>query len=77
MSKAGVVTAGVRIYIARDVETIGDLQQFAAGRGEVVYLRGDVDPDQGDRVEVDGETVVNAKRLSDDGSRSRWLVRRG
>ncbi|HYQ23950.1 head-tail joining protein [Stenotrophomonas sp.] len=75
--KTGVVTAGVRIYIDRDVETIGDLQQFVAGRVEIVYLRADVDPDQGDRVEVDGETFVSAKRLSDDGSRSRWLVRRG
>lgn len=75
--KTGVVTAGVRIYIDRDVETIGDLQQFVAGRVEIAYLRADVDPEQGDRVEVDGEAFVNVKKLSDDGSRSRWLVRRG
>lgn len=75
--KSGVVTAGVRIYIDRDVETIGDLQQFVAGRVEIAYLRADVEPEQGDRVEVDGEVFVNVKKLSDDGSRSRWLVRRG
>jgi len=75
--KTGVLTAGVRVYIDRDVETIGNLQQFVAGRVEIVYLRADVEPEQGDRVEVDGEAFVNAKKLSDDGSRSRWLVRRG
>ena len=75
--KTGVVTAGVRIYIDRDVETIGDLQQFVAGRVEIAYLRADVEPEHGDRVEVDGEAFVNVKKLSDDGSRSRWLVRRG
>lgn len=74
--KTGVVTAGVRIYIDRDVETIGDLQQFVAGRIEIAYLRADVEPEQGDRVEVDGEAFANVKKLSDDGSRSRWLVRR-
>uniref|UniRef100_UPI002FDAC76D hypothetical protein n=1 Tax=Stenotrophomonas indicatrix TaxID=2045451 RepID=UPI002FDAC76D len=57
--KSGVVTAGVRIYIDRDVETIGDLQQFVAGRVEIAYLRADVEPEQGDRVEVDGEVFVN------------------
>lgn len=76
-AKSGTVAEGVRIYIDRDVETIGDLQQFVAGRVEIAYLRADVDPEQGDRVEVDGEAFVNVKKLSDDGSRSRWLVRRG
>lgn len=75
-AKSGAVTEGVRIYIDRDVETIGDLQQFVAGRIEIAYLRADVEPEQGDRVEVDGEAFVNVKKLSDDGSRSRWLVRR-
>lgn len=75
--KSGTVTNGVRVYIDRDVETIGDLQQFVAGRVEIAYLRADVDPEQGDRVEIDGEAFVNVKKLSDDGSRSRWLVRRG
>lgn len=75
--KSGIVSAGVRIYIDRDVETIGDLQQFVAGRVEIAYLRADVEPEQGDRVEVNGEVFVNVKKLSDDGSRSRWLVRRG
>jgi len=75
-AKSDAVTEGVRIYINRDVETIGDLQQFVAGRIEIAYLRADVEPEQGDCVEVDGEAFVNLKKLSDDGSRSRWLVRR-
>ncbi|HEL4242631.1 hypothetical protein K1516_07530 [Stenotrophomonas maltophilia] len=75
--KDGTVTEGVRVYIDRDVETIGELRQFVAGRVEVSFLRVDVEPDQGDRVEVGGEVFVTSKKLSDDGSRSVWLVRRG
>ncbi|MBA0283855.1 MULTISPECIES: hypothetical protein [Stenotrophomonas] len=75
--KTGVVTEGVRVYIDRDVETIGDLRQFVSGRIEIAFLRADVEPEQGDLVEVGGEVFVNSKRLSDDGSRSLWLVRRG
>nr|WP_278253400.1 hypothetical protein [Stenotrophomonas maltophilia] len=82
--KTGAVTQGVRIYIDRDVETIGELRQFVSGRVEIAYLRSDVEPDQGDRLEVGAageglgvEVFVNSKKLSDDGSRSRWLVNRG
>lgn len=82
--KTGLATRGVRIYVDRDVETIGELRQFASGRVEIAYLRSDVEPEQGDRLEVGeagkglgAEVFVNAKKLSDDGSRSRWLVTRG
>ncbi|MCU1041301.1 hypothetical protein [Stenotrophomonas maltophilia] len=82
--KDGAVTANVRVYIDRDVETIGELRQFVAGRVEIAYLRADVEPEQGDRLEVgvagNGlgvEVFFNSKKLSDDGSRSRWLVNRG
>ncbi|HDS1631583.1 hypothetical protein N7676_00370 [Stenotrophomonas sp. GD03993] len=75
--KSGTVTDGVRVYVDRDVETIGELRQFVSGRVEVSYLRADIEVEQGDRVEVAGEVFVNMKKLSDDGSRSRWLVRRG
>jgi len=82
--KNGAVTPNVRIYVDRDVETIGELRQFVAGRVEIGYLRTDVEPEQGDRLEVGEagkglgvEVFVNAKKLSDDGSRSRWLVTRG
>ncbi|HEL3010957.1 hypothetical protein N5J52_02205 [Stenotrophomonas maltophilia] len=81
--KTGVVSRGVRIYVDRDVETIGDLRQFVSGRVEIAYLRSDVEPEQGDHLEVGEagqglgvEVFVNAKKLSDDGSRSRWLVAR-
>ncbi|MBH1431070.1 hypothetical protein I5U42_07105 [Stenotrophomonas maltophilia] len=75
--KDGVVTPNVRVYVDRDVETIGELRQFVSGRVEVAYLLADVEPEQGDRVEIAGEVFVNSKKLSDDGSRSRWLVHRG
>ena len=75
--KTGAATEGVRVYIDREVETIGELRQFVAGRVEVCFLRADVEPEQGDLVEVGGEVFVTSKKLTDDGSRSVWLVRRG
>ncbi|HDS1654981.1 TPA: hypothetical protein QEL76_002941 [Stenotrophomonas maltophilia] len=75
--KTGAATEGVRVYIDREVETIGELRQFVAGRVEVSFLRADVEPEQGDLVEVGGEVFVTSKKLTDDGSRSVWLVRRG
>ena len=75
--KTGAATEGVRVYIDREVETIGELRQFVAGRVEVSFLRADVAPEQGDLVEVGGEVFVTSKKLTDDGSRSVWLVRRG
>jgi len=81
-AKDGPTTEGVRAYVERDVETIGELRQFRAGRVEIAYLRSDVVPDQGDRFEVVSsafgtEVFVNSKKISDDGSQSRWLVSRG
>ncbi len=81
-AKDGSATEGVRAYVERNIETIGELRQFRAGRVEIVYLRSDVAPDQGDRFELASsafgtEVFVNSKKLSDDGSQSRWLVTRG
>jgi hypothetical protein len=49
---------------------------------EIAYLRSDVAPDQGDHFELVSsafgtEVFVNSKKISDDGSQSRWLVTRG
>lgn len=65
------------VYIDKDIETIGDLRQFKAGRVEVVYVNWSVAPAQNGKLEVEGETYVNGKELSNDGSSSRWTVRRG
>ncbi len=81
-AKDGRTIEGVRAYVERDVETIGELRQFRSGRVEIAYLRSDVAPDQGDRFELASiafgtEVFVNSKKISDDGSQSRWLVTRG
>lgn len=67
-----------QVYVDRDVETIGGLRQFMAGRIELAYVRQPgLEPVQGGRVVVDGNTYVNGKVVSDDGSVSRWTVRNG
>jgi hypothetical protein len=67
----------VRVYVDRNVQTIGEFNQIAANRTEVSYVRADVAPVKGARLVVDGETFINVEVVSDDGSLSRWLVRRG
>ena len=76
---AATDAAGVpcRVYVDRDVQTVGEQRQFKAGRVEVSYVLPDVSPRQGGRLLVDGDTYINADKISDDGSLSRWLVRRG
>lgn len=67
-----------RVYVDRDVETIGGLRQFVAGRIEIAFVRQPgVDPAQGGKIKVDGITYTVAKVISDDGSLSRWTVRNG
>lgn len=66
-----------QVYVDRDCEMIGGLKQFVAGRVEIAYVcRAGFRPVQKGRVLVDGDTYINAEPLSDDGSVSRWLVRR-
>ena len=72
------VAVPCQVYVDRDVETVGGLRQFAAGRVEISYVRRPgLDPVQNGRVLVDGDTYVNGKVISDDGSLSRWTVRNG
>jgi hypothetical protein len=66
-----------RIYVDKDTQTVGEVKQFKAGRVEVVYFLEDCDPRQHGKVVVSGETFVNVDKIKDDGSLSRWLVRRG
>ncbi len=69
--------APCRVYVDRDLQTVGELRQFKVGRVEVTYVLPDVTPKQRGRVVVDGDSYFNEDRISDDGSLSRWLVRRG
>ncbi|MGH8039181.1 MAG: head-tail joining protein [Stenotrophomonas sp.] len=72
------IAVSCQVYVDRDVETIGGLRQFMAGRIEIAYVRQPgLDPVQGGKVVVDGDTYVNGKLVSDDGSASRWTVRNG
>jgi len=65
------------VYVDRNIETIGGLQQFQAGRVEIAYVRSEgFNPVQKGQVLVDGERYINSKLISDDGSLSRWLVAR-
>lgn len=70
-----------QVYVTRDVETVGDLRQFKAHSIEVGYVLGSLaaaglEPVQKGRLLVDGDLYENATELSNDGSLSRWKVRR-
>lgn len=65
------------VYVDKNIETIGDLRQFKADRVEVLYVNWSIAPAQGGKLEVEDETYINGKELSNDGSSSRWVVRRG
>ena len=67
----------VRVYVDRDTQTLGDVRQVQAGRVEVAYvLQPGFRPAQNGVLVVDGDRYENANPISDDGSVSRWLVRR-
>ncbi len=67
-----------QVYVDRDVETIGGLRQFMAGRTEIAFvLQPGLNPTSGGKIEVDGSTYVVGKIISDNGSVSRWTVRNG
>lgn len=67
------------VYVDRDMQTLGETRQFKAGRVEVSYLlHGMAEPPRkGGRLLVDGDVYINDDEISNDGSQSRWVVRRG
>ena len=67
------------VFVDRDTQTLGETQQFKAGRVEVVYVLGSmtVAPAPRGQLIVDGDTYINDDEISNDGSLSRWVVRRG
>ena len=70
----------VRVFVDMDIQIVGGLRQYSAGRVEVSYIKedlGDVKPAKNGRVTVGTKSYVNGEAISDDGSQSRWLVRRG
>lgn len=65
------------VYVDRDIQTLGDVRQAVSGRVEVGYVVSPLfKPEQGGRLLVDGDRYENATVISDDGSISRWVVRR-
>ncbi|WP_101927001.1 MULTISPECIES: hypothetical protein [Luteimonas] len=65
------------VYVDRDIQTLGDVRQAVAGRVEVAYVLSPLfKPEQGGVLVVDGDRYENAAAISDDGSLSRWMVRR-
>lgn len=73
------VTEACSVFVDRDTQTLGDVQQFKTGRVEVAYVLGSMveTPRKNGQLVVDGDIYVNDSELSNDGSLSRWLVRRG
>lgn len=73
-----VATAtGVRVFVDRDVQVLGDVGQILARHDQVGVLRDDVDaPQKGGTVVVDGERFELVEPVGRDDSKTTWLVRR-
>lgn len=67
----------VRVLVDRAAQQIGEFGTVSAGRVEVRYLLADVAPEANGKLLVDGDTYINMSEIDNDGSMSRWLVRRG
>lgn len=67
------------VYIDRNVQPVGEFGQMTAPRTEVVYVLGSmpVPPAEHGRLVADGDTLINVHEIENDGSLSRWVVRRG
>lgn len=74
---AGPVVEGVQVYIDRAHQQIGEFGQIVAPRTEVGYVLATVTPTKGGSFTIDGETWINVDNIGNDGSLSRWVVRRG
>ena len=77
--KAGVPVE-CDVYVDRSTQEAGDLGQFRSSRTEVTYVLGSMGstvPAPEGVLVVDGETLTNIHEISNDGSLSRWVVRRG
>lgn len=68
---------GVRAFVDRATQQIGEFGSVNAGRTEVRYVLADVTPEVGGKFVVDGDTYINVGEIDNDGSLSRWTVRRG
>lgn len=68
------------VYIDRAVRILGEFGQVVGHRDEVTILRrADLEPQKGGKVYVPAEalTYTLTDKIEDDGSASRWAVRRG
>jgi hypothetical protein len=68
----------VRCYLDRAVQVLGEFGQVVGRRDELVILSADVEAAAKARVFLpdEGITVMLGDKVSDDGSLSRWVVRR-
>lgn len=75
----GGVASGCSVYCDREMQPRGQFGQVRAPINEVAYILGSmtVAPAQHGVLVVDGQTLINAKEISNDGSLSRWMVRNG
>lgn len=73
----GTVPTPCRVTVDRNMQTVGGLRQYSAGFTEVDYWLADVAPVRNGVLTVDGEVWINDDQVSNDGSLSRWRVRRG
>lgn len=74
---AGPVVEGAQVYIDRAQQQIGEFGQIVAPRTEVAYVLATVTPTKGGSFTIHGETWINVDNIDNDGSLSRWIVRRG
>lgn len=67
------------VYVDRDGQPRGEFGQVRSPINEVAYVLGSmpIAPVQNGTLQVDGQILVNAKEISNDGSLSRWMVRNG
>lgn len=69
---------GVRVYVDRDAEIIGEVGQVIGTRTEVDVIHQDgLQLTKGGALVIDGETLTLSARIGGDGSISRWAVANG
>jgi hypothetical protein len=75
----GGAAVPVRVMVDRTAQQLGDFGTVNAPMVTVAYLLADLAPGVPDvrgRVVVDGDTFLNVREIDNDGSLSRWEVRR-
>lgn len=77
---AGGAAMPVRVMVDRTTQQAGEFGTVNVPMVTVAYLLADLAPGMPDvrgRLVVDGEAYINQREIDNDGSLSRWEVRRG